>query len=130
MKILCDSDFLIALFRRSDASHSKAVTIFQKVENEELLVTSLVLQEATTVISKCLGMSEARDFYDGVKRLIFRREIRLEKKVEDKTWRLFFKQTKKGTSFIDCANLAVFQELKLDKIASFDKFYPRESLLN
>ena len=38
----------------------------------------------------------------------------------------FLKQTKKGCSFIDCANLAVIERYKLDGILTFDEFYPKE----
>ncbi len=45
-----------------------------------------------------------------------------------KAFNLFFSQTKKRTSFVDCANAVVMKELKIDKIFSFDEFYKNKRL--
>jgi hypothetical protein len=49
-------------------------------------------------------------------------------KLETKAWYIFKQQTKKGTSFIDCANIAIYKHFKMDAIFSFDKIYKRNKI--
>ena len=123
MKLLVDSDFLIALYKSDDSNHKKAVKIFKSLgKNYQFIALNLVFQESTTVISKKMGMDYAREFLAGIARLIVEK-ISLNQDLEIKTWKYFLQQTKKGTSFIDCANLIASQVYKLDGILSFDEFY-------
>jgi predicted nucleic acid-binding protein len=129
LKILVDSDFLIANYKIDDSSHSKSKKLAKKLKSEghRFYCLNIVVQESTTVISKKMGMNDVRKFYSGLENFvdIF---IIMDEKLESHTWRLFLKQTKKGSSFVDCANLTTLNEYKLDKIASFDKAYPKKLL--
>lgn len=126
-KLLLDSDFLVAIFRPSDSSYRKAQEILKKLAHRsiELWAINLVLEESTTVISYKMGMQDAKKFY-----LLANKEIdqivQINTTLEKAAWEIFVKQSKKGTSFIDCANLACFQTYQLSKILSFDTFYPKE----
>lgn len=125
MKLLVDSDFLISLFRPDDSNHAKASDIYKNIESKsELVALSLVFQESSTVMSKRFGMNEAIRFYGLVRKLVDK-DILLDKDLEKDAWNIFLKQNKKGTSFIDCANLATLEKFKLDGILSFDEFYPK-----
>lgn len=126
-KILVDSDFLIAVFRPTDSSHQKARKILQKLSHKslELWVINLVVQEATTVVSYKMGMEEAKKFYDLTNKEIDQ-IVQVDSDLEKIAWKIFLRQTKKGTSFIDCANLACWQTYQLNKLLSFDSFYPSE----
>jgi len=129
MKLLVDSDFLVALYKPADSNHLKAVEVFKKIEHELVLVAlNLVFQESTTVVSKQMGMIDARKFFNSINKLITEK-LSLDQELEIQSWRLFFKQTKKGSSFIDCANLAVVERYKLDGILSFDEFYPEKLMV-
>ncbi|KKR72213.1 MAG: hypothetical protein UU16_C0044G0011 [Candidatus Woesebacteria bacterium GW2011_GWA2_40_7] len=129
MKYLVDSDFLISLYKPTDSNHKKASEIFKGIgKTARLVASNLVFQESTTVISKQIGMEAAIKFYDLITKLIDEQLI-LENILEKEAWKIFLKQTKKGTSFIDCANLAVCTKLKLDGILSFDEFYPKDKLV-
>lgn len=125
MKLLVDSDFLVALYKPDDSNNKKSKKIFKKIERFELYAINIVFQESTTVISKRMGMTHARKFFDSINRLI-NTKIDVDSYLEEESWKIFLKQTKKGTSFVDCANLAVIQRYKLDGILSFDDFYPDE----
>lgn len=123
MKILVDSDALFALYFVDDASHLKAKRILETFSrDDDFFATNLVLQESVTVISRKLGQKQALDFLEKFKKTNVR-EIFTNQKLTAKAWPIFRKQTKKGTSFVDCANVVAFKELKMDKIFSFDKFY-------
>ena len=55
--------------------------------------------------------------------------IFVDEEMEKLSWRIFSNQAKKGTSFVDCSNLAVIEKFSLDGIVSFDKFYPKKLLI-
>lgn len=127
MKILYDSDALISLKVIGQPNHIKAKRILRSLKKEpiELFCLNLCLQETATVFSKKYDQSVAKDFYYQIEKnppII----IDLDNKLEKLAWQIFLQQTKKGTSFIDCANLAAIRLYNLDKIFSFDKFYPKE----
>lgn len=125
MKYLVDSDFLISFSSDTDSTHSRSLEIYKNLrQNSEFLALNLVFQESTTVVSKKFGMQKAKMFYEMINKFIATR-ILLDEGVEKDAWKIFLKQNKKGTSFIDCANLAVCQKYKLEGILSFDEFYPK-----
>lgn len=124
MRVLLDSDWLFASFIKRDPNNNKAKKLFDFVvtQNPELIVLNLVLQETATVISHRIGQSESLEFLEKVETLKAHRII-VDQELEQKGWEIFKKQTKKGTSFVDCANLAAIELFKLDGILSFDRFY-------
>ena len=129
-KIVLDSNILVALYKLDDSTHQKAKEITRRLhdQGDVFMVLNLVVQETATVISMKVGQEEAKDFYRKRDRVIDQ-EIVLDDILEEQVWRIFMKQVKKGTSFIDCANLAFIDKYKLDGILSFDKFYPKKLLI-
>lgn len=130
MKYLVDANILVALFKRDDSTHNAAVALVTKLKTEQnqFLTLNLVIQEATTVISYKMNQANARRFYQGVNSVIDH-ILPLDEALEKRSWDIFLAQTKKGTSFIDCANIAAVEQYKLDKILSFDAFYPKSLTL-
>lgn len=126
-RLLVDSDFLVGVFREGDANHKKAMGVLGKIKREEieLWMSNLVQQESATVVSHKVGMNAVRQY---MKILVgdIQRVIRVDADLEKSAWGIFLRQTKKGCSFVDCANLAVIEKYKLDGILTFDKFYPKE----
>ena len=124
-KIIIDSNVFIALARKKDSLHIKAHELMERVKGKhEVWVLNVVVQESATVISMRDGMNAARVFFEECPELIDV-EIKLDNELEKLSWTIFLRQQKKGTSFIDCANLALLEKYKLDGILSFDDFYPR-----
>ena len=118
-----DSDFLVALYKPDDTNHLKSTGIYKKIEHGyEFFALNIVFQEATTVISKRMDMQHARNFYESINKIILKKAY-LDTKLEEKSWQIFLRQTRRGTSFVDCANLAALDYYKLDGILSFDRFY-------
>lgn len=126
MKKLIDSDFLVGLFRDDDVHHEKTlVALEREIENKSgLYVVNLVLFETATVLAHRVDMDAVRLFYEKLPKLNLK-TISFDEGSENMSWEIFLKQTKKGCSFVDCANLAVFKIYNLDGILSFDKFYPQ-----
>lgn len=129
MRTLLDSDALFALYVASDFHHPKAKEIFKKLieEKADTLITNLVFQETATVLSYRFGQKQAIDFLESFSKAGIG-QIFVGEKLTAKAWKIFKDQLKKGTSFIDCANIAVCQENGADQIMSFDRFYQKKGL--
>lgn len=126
MKLLVDSDFWMGLVVENDAHHANVLRELQNVQKQkaELFTLKLVIYETATVLSRKIDQKRSLLFLDTFYALPVS-HIDLSSELEDASWDIFKKQTKKGTSFIDCANLAVIEYYKLDGILSFDTFYPQ-----
>lgn len=126
MKILLDSDALFALYVAKDTHHQNAKRIFQRLltAHTELWTTNLVVQETATVISFRLGQREAKKFITRLKKIDIR-QASVNQKLTARSWEIFRKQKKKGTSFVDSANVAMAKEMGIKNIFSFDKIYNR-----
>ena len=126
MKFLVDSDFLVGLFREEDPNHVKSMKLMESgYAGEELTALNLVIQESATVLSHRTGMEAVRLFWERFPKLNMT-IVPMDEELEKVSWNIFLKQTKKGCSFVDCANLAVVEKYKLDGILAFDDFYPKE----
>lgn len=126
-KIVLDSNVLVALYKLDDSTYQKAKELTVKLHNQgdTFLVLNLVIQEVATVISMKVGQTEAKEFFEKRGRVIDQ-EIDLDKDLEKLAWEIFLQQKRKGTSFVDCANIAVIEKYRLDGILTFDEFYPKE----
>ncbi|KKU86832.1 hypothetical protein A3A64_04225 [Candidatus Gottesmanbacteria bacterium RIFCSPLOWO2_01_FULL_48_11] len=126
-KALLDANVLVAVYRPTDELHKQAVRVVSELKDKgyELVFTNLLIQETATVLSMRVGMDLARKFLTDYHDIISE-EIFIDEDVEKLSWNIFLQQHKKGTSFVDCANLAVIEKYKLDGIVSFDTFYPKE----
>jgi len=126
MKVLVDSDFLVGLFREGDAHHLNSLNLLKKETRagSGLFVSNLVLFETATVLAHRVNMDAVRLFYNRLPKLKLK-QISIDEGLENKSWEIFLKQTKKGCSFVDCSNLAAVEIYKFDGILSFDKFYPK-----
>ena len=130
-RFLVDSDFLVAVFRDGDPNHTKAKNILRSLSEQTYVLWAihLVKQESATVISHRVGMDATKLFVKNVMKDIDQ-WIQIDEKLEEKAWEIFLSQTKKGTSFIDCANLAALHYYNLTGILTFDHFYPKKLRIN
>ncbi|MBI3576896.1 type II toxin-antitoxin system VapC family toxin [Candidatus Gottesmanbacteria bacterium] len=125
MRVLLDSDFLVGTFRKDDPHHDKTKRILRRLQRKEveLCITNLVKQESATVISHKVSMDAVRQYMITLKQDVDT-VLWIDAALEARAWKIFLQQTKKGCSFVDCANLATIEYYKLDGILSFDTFYP------
>lgn len=129
-KALIDTNIVVALYRPDDFLHQAAVAVVSKLKQSDwkFIFTNLLFQETATVLSMRVGMSLAKKFLKDYQNLLDQ-IIFVDEEVEKPSWEIFTRQTKKGTSFVDCSNMAVLEKYKLDGILSFDKFYPKKLLI-
>ena len=125
--ILLDTDFIFNFFDENQSNHSKANDLVEKYVDCQFIISNLVRQELATVLSVRLGYQ----FWREVEAALSEFEVIDIFLKEDQTqsiWELFNNFKKKNISFIDCSNLYLAQKYNY-KIASFDKFYPKEILI-
>ena len=126
MKLLIDSDFFFGLFVGVDYHHRKCIALLKDCvnKNRRLVASNLVVQETATVISGKRSQSDAKLFLVELAKMPVQ-ILFIGEEDENLIWEVFKKQTKKRTSFVDCANLTIAQKYKFDGILSFDTFYPK-----
>ncbi|MBI5620947.1 type II toxin-antitoxin system VapC family toxin [Candidatus Gottesmanbacteria bacterium] len=129
-KVIIDSNVFVAVFLLEDSLHGQATQLVSQLKRQGAIfyAINLVLQESATVLSMRKGMTSARTFYAAVHDFVDQM-IPFDERIEKESWNIFLSQTKKGTSFVDCAILASVHHYTIDKIASFDRFYPKEYLV-
>jgi len=124
--IILDTDFIFSYFDKNQSTHQQAKNLVEQFDKEQIAVSNLVLQELATVISNRFGYVIAKQIVENVA-LFEPQEIFVTPKETAKVWQTFWSLQKKNISFIDCSNLFLAQKFGC-KIASFDKFYAKESL--
>lgn len=124
MKVLIDTDAIFGFYIKKDLHHNNAKLIYEKLsqENTNLFITNLVLYETATVLSNKTTHKQAVIVIKEILTTNYT-SIFIDQTLSEKAFSLFFSQTKKGISFVDCANVIVMKEFKIDKIFSFDTFY-------
>jgi len=62
--MVLDTSFLISLFLPEDENHSKALEIFEKRSNEEMLLIDTILFETLSVLNRRHGVEAAKAAYE------------------------------------------------------------------
>ena len=121
--IFLDSSVIIAYKNADDTNHEKAVEIFQKLSKGEFgkgVISEFIFSEVTTVLLLRRGLEVAETvgniLHDA-------KEIEIIKASDlfERTWKIFTSQKNTVFSFVDSSNLACMEQMKISKIATFDK---------
>ena len=128
--ILVDADALVAIAKKDDANHNKALLIEKKLQQKGVVFyfSPFTVAEAVTVISHKVSHKAAKEFLKEIRELniaVF--ELPEKYKLLADIW--FEKQNKKGTSYFDCYNLALLDRYKnqIAAIFSFDEVYKKNN---
>lgn len=125
--ILCDTDFLIALLIAEDVNHDKAREILDQNQDCDFIYSNLTKYELMTVLSRKLDQHLAIKAFELFQEL-FVNEFVFDTSLEPQMINFYKKSKNKNQSFFDIACLIQAQKFGY-KIASFDKFYPKELLI-
>jgi predicted nucleic acid-binding protein len=85
----------------------------------------MVVAETATVLSHRSGQALARKFLDVIERSKLP-IVHITEELQKEALKIFKQQSLKGTSVTDCANVTILRRLKIPKIFSFDKVYPKK----
>jgi len=123
MRLLVDTDFLIALIKEDDKNHSKAISKLKGLKEALIFVTPFTIPETATVLSYKVSQKSAKKFLREARRKFV--ELPLNEEIIALADKIFLTQNKKGISWIDCLNAAIVKYYKFEGILSFDKFYSK-----
>lgn len=129
--VLVDSDAFVGKIYKNDQHYPTANRIFAylKQAKASIVTTNLVVMETATVLSHRDGQTVACAFLQAMQRGDIP-VIRVSDQLEAEAFSIFSRQTKKGTSVTDCANVAVVRHLQIPRIFSFDKVYRKRFKLS
>lgn len=124
-EVLLDSDAFVGLQLTYDALHERTQRLFELIAEQQIPVvtTNLVVAESATVISHKANQIVASSFVSEVAQYS---TIFVDDDLFNESLYLFTQQTKKGTSFVDCANVLTMRKYKIPYIFSFDQAYPKQ----
>lgn len=129
--ILLDADVLVALAKVDDTNHKKAIQLSNTLQQKgtTFFVSPFTIAEAATVLSHKISQEAAKKFLKQIRGLNLSL-LELPQKEQHLADEWFLKQTKKGTSYFDCYNMALMERYKkqLEAIFSFDSIYKKNGL--
>jgi predicted nucleic acid-binding protein len=121
-KVFIDTNVFVAIRDTNDNTHQKAIKIsdFLSKNNIKLFTTSLVLTETLTILSQKLGKDIALDWYNDYKNSLIN-EVFIDQQLFKNSIELFKKTKPENISLVDCSNVIVMKQNKIDTIFSFDE---------
>ena len=121
-KLLIDSSFIIALFRRNDGLHQKAIKN-KDILNNDCYITDGILTEVMTIIGqKTKDIALVRIVYNYLKdnfTIIHESEINM---YNDNVFAVFekYNQNSFKVGFINCSQVIIYNNYNLDYVLSLD----------
>jgi len=98
--------------------------IAREIADKSLLIYKLVVYEILTLISRRMDQDVAKSIYNDISFM----NLYTTRELEAEYFREFLSYDKKNISLVDCVNLTLAKKFKA-KIATFDRFYPKEFLV-
>jgi len=114
--IFLDANFLISFFVNKEDNHERAVEIAKTIENEEKIISKLVIAETITILKKKLSTKDIIKIYNILQDFTTAEDTHLF----DKAFEEFVKYDG-SISFFDSVYIVIMQEFDIYKIASFDE---------
>lgn len=130
LRILLDSDALIAMVERSDALHEKATKIFEVLtaRNTRLFITSTTIAEVITTLQRKYGHRSAAD--DLYERFLTHwvEVVSVNRDLIVSAHAYYTSSGSKQNTIFDAINIAVLKDYHFDAIFSFDQWYVKQGV--
>lgn len=128
LDILVDADALVALVKGDEQNHKRALFISEALQKKGCTwyISPFTIGEVVTVISHKINQATAKKVLKELrKQNLNLLTLKDEHIYSADDW--FNKQSKKGTSYFDCYNMALLERYKkqFNTIFSFDGVYKR-----
>lgn len=123
-KLLIDSSFIIALFRRNDGLHQKAIENKYLLNENDCYIADGIMAEVITIIGqKTKDIALVRIVYNYLKdnfTIIHESEINM---YNDNVLVIFekYNQNNFKVGFIDCSQVIIYNHYNLDYVVSLDE---------
>ena len=121
-KILLDSSFIIAIFRKNDPIHQRAIENKEVLDNDCYISNGIISEVITILGLKTKDIELVRLAYNYMKdnfTIINESDINM---YTDNVFEIFEKYNKNRfkLGFIDCSEVIIYEYYNLDYVASFD----------
>lgn len=128
LDVLVDADALVALVKSDEQNHKRALTISRTLQKKSCTwyISPFTIGEVVTVISHKVNQATAKKVLKELRKQNLNLLTLKDKYIHlADDW--FNKQSKKGTSYFDCYNMALLERYKnqFNAIFSFDGVYKR-----
>lgn len=122
MKILLDSSFIIAIFRKNDPLHQRAIENRDVLQNDCYISNGIISEVITILGQKTKDIALVRLAYNYMKdnfTFIDESDISM---YNDKVFAIFEKYNKNKfrRGFINCSEVVIYENYELDYVVSFD----------
>jgi predicted nucleic acid-binding protein len=126
--IFLDANFIIDLFVDTEDNHEKAVKIYKKIKNKQLIISNSVILEVITVLNIKLKVSKeilekSYSRLNGGKFNIVE-DVPLYNGAMERVVSYFPQRL----PFWDCLYLELMEQLEIEKIATFDKHFKNKGV--
>jgi predicted nucleic acid-binding protein len=117
-----DTSYICALYNPHDSLHKEALKLKRGIDQQiNPFISNYIFLETVTVLSQRVGKQDAND----IGNLMFSSNkfgfLQATPKIDVKTWQLFQKVSDKNISYVDCSNVVLMKEERIDKILTFDQ---------
>lgn len=116
-----DTTFIVALFVSNDDWHNQAVQVYEKIKNNKLIISRLVIAETITVLKNKLETKDIMEIYRNLPNFFYVIE---DGAFYDDAMNEFIKYDS-TISFFDAMYVALMKKEKIDEIVSFDSDFDK-----
>ena len=116
-----DTTFIVALFVSNDQWHNQSLDVYEKIKNEKLVISKLVIAEVITILKNKLKTKEISEIYMNLSKIFIVVEDNL---TYDEAMDIFIKYDS-TISFFDAMYVAISEKEGINKIVSFDRDFDK-----
>ncbi len=121
MKYFLDTTFIVALFVSNDQWHLQSLKVYNKIKNQELVISNLVIAETVTVLKNKLKTKDISEIYHNLGNIF---KIIDDNLIFDDAMDIFTKYDS-TISFFDAMYVAVSKKEGINEIVSFDSDFDK-----
>ena len=123
--IFIDSSAFYLIINKGERLHKIAKKTFNKIilDNDILVTSDYIIDETLTLVSRKWGKYYAIEFWDSIKNSDILKVMKLSERQFYKTIDLFRKYKDHDFSFTDCSCFIMMNDLKINKVFTFDKHF-------
>ena len=119
--IFLDANFIIDLFVDTEDNHKKAVKIYEKIKDNELIISNSIIMEVMTVLNIKLKVS--KELLENIYNMLNSGKFGIVEDITlyDDTNERMISYLPRRLPFFDCLYIELMEQLGIEKIATFDK---------
>jgi len=121
--IFLDANFIIDLFVDTEDNHKKAVKIYEKIKDKELIISNSIIMEVMTVLNIKLKVS--KKLLEKAYTMLNSGKFGIVEDINlyDNTNERMINYLPRRLPFFDCLYIELMEQLGIEKIATFDKHF-------